>query len=359
MQVKEILNTEDKYGATLLQLEISGKNVCYQILNSIRKVAINQIPIYAFHPDKIHITRNSSVFDNSELSCHLSQLPITKFNHKVKYLPERYYKNVKFSDAKLEKHPEDLYQINFSTKAKNSGPESILNVTTNDLAISITSLSTEPDELTSDDLIPPKEKYSSENPILLVQLRPGEELECSMKAVLAVGELDGIFNASNTYWTELSANKYLLSVESSGQLPEYEILIRSCEILIEKLNTLKENLTNNQYNSVLTQTNSLILEIVNEDHTCGNPICWVLQNYSGVKFAGVNKPDFMQKVINIVVQCEEKINPIDMVLKSIDKCIEIYSEYKTHFVESYGKYYSKSQVKTKDNKKTESKSKTK
>jgi DNA-directed RNA polymerase subunit L len=94
----------------------------------------------------------------------------------------------------------------------------------------------------------------------------------------------------------------------------------------------------------LTKANSLILEIVNEDHTCGNPICWVLQNFSGVKFAGVNKPDFMQKVINIVVQCEEKIDPVNLIIKSIDKCIEIYSEYKTHFIESYGKYYGKSRT---------------
>jgi DNA-directed RNA polymerase subunit L len=334
MQVKEISNTQDSYGSTCLSLEISGKNVCYQTLNSIRKVSINQMPIYAFHPDKINITRNSSVYDNSELSCNLSQLPITNFNHKIKMLPLKYYKGVNFADPKIDRFPEDIYQINYSVKAKNDGPNPILNVTTNNLIISITSTLPDNDKLTSDEPIPVKEKYSEEKPILLVQLRPGEEFECSMKAVLALGELDGIFNASNTYFKEISPDKFILSVESSGQLPEYEILVRACEIIIEKLKIIKENLNNDQYNMMQTN-NSLILEILNEDHTCGGPINWVLQNMKEVSFAGVNKPDFLQKIISVVIQCGESEKPINLLNKAIDQSIKIYEEYKNNFEELY------------------------
>lgn len=349
MQVKEISNTQDSYGATCLQLEVSGKNVCYQTINSIRKASINQIPIYAFHPDKINITRNSSVFDNSELSCHLSQLPITNFNHKIKLLPLKYYKEVNFADSKIDRFPDDIYQINYSVKSKNNGPNPILNVTTNDLTISITSTLTDDDKLISSEPIPPKEKYSEEKPILLVQLRPGEEFECSMKAVLAIGELDGIFNASNTYFKEIAPDKFLLSVESSGQLSEYEILIRACEIIIEKLKILKENLNNDQYTTMQTN-NSLILEILNEDHTCGGPINWVLQNMKEVTFSGVNKPDFLQKIISIVVQCEEPEKPINLLNKAIDQSVKIYEEFKNNIEE----LYSGSNSKDKDKKKVKS-----
>ena len=335
MQVKEIKNTQDSYGSTCLQLEISGKNVCYQTLIAIRKASINQIPIYAFHPDKINITRNSSVYDNSELSCHLSQLPITNFNHQIKLLPLKYYKDVNFADPKMERHPLDVYQINYSVKAKNDGPAPILFVTTNDLTISITSTSIEKDKLISNDTIPPEEKYSKEHPITLVKLRAGEEFECSMKGVLAVGELDGIFNASNTYWKQLADDKFLLSLESNGQLSEYEILIRSCEIIIEKLKLIKENLDNNQYNMMETSNNSLILEILNEDHTCGSPLNWIIQNMKEVTFAGVNKPDFMQKIINSVIQCDSSLKAIDLVGKAIAPTIKIYEEFKEKFEELY------------------------
>jgi DNA-directed RNA polymerase subunit L len=335
MQVKEISNTQDSYGSTCLQLEISGKNVCYQTLIAIRKASINQIPIYAFHPDKINITRNSSVYDNSELSCHLSQLPITNFNHQIKLLPLKYYKDVNFADPKMDRHIEDIYQINYSVKAKNNGPDPIMFVTTNDLIISITSTTNDKDKLISNEPIPPKDKYSEKYPITLVKLRAGEEFECSMKAVLATGELDSIFNASNTYWKQLAEDRFLLSVESSGQLTEYEILIRSCDIIIEKLKLIKENLDNGQYNMMQTSNNSLILEILNEDHTCGSPLNWVLQNMKEVTFAGVNKPDFLQKIINSVVQCDSSVKAIDLVSKAILPTIKIYEEFKEKFEELY------------------------
>lgn len=335
MQVKEISNIEDTYGSSCLQLEISGKNVCYQIINAIRKVCNNQIPIYAFHADKIKITRNSSVFDNSFMSCHLSQLPITNFNHNIKFLPSKYYENINFADPKIERYVEDIYQINYSVKAKNEGPENLLNVTTNDLVISITNTTNQKDKLVSDEIIPPKDKYSEKYPILLTQLRLGEEFECSMKGVLAIGELNGIFNASNTYYKEISDDKFLLSVESNGQLPEYEILIRGCEIIIEKLKIMKENIKTDQYNSLQTTNNSLILEILKEDHTCGGPVNWVLQNMKEVKFSGINKPDFLQKIINIVIQTDDKSNPIECLIKAIDQCIKIYDEFKENFAGLY------------------------
>lgn len=335
MQVKEISNIEDSYGSTCLQLEISGKNVCYQTINTIRKVCINQIPIYAFHPDKIKITRNSSVYDNSFMSCHLSQLPITKLNHQIKFLPSKYYEGVNFADPKTERFIEDIYQINYSFKAKNEGPDTLINISTNDATINITSTSSEKNNLVSDEPIDPHKKYSQKFPILITQLRLGEEFECSMKGVLATGELDGIFNASNTYYKEISPDKYLLSIESSGQLSEYEILLRSCEIIIEKLRLMKENIGSEQYNMIQTNNNSLILEILKEDHTCGGPVNWVLQNMKEVKFSGINKPDFLQKIINIVIQTDENNKPIDCLIKAIEQSIKIYQDFKEQFMELY------------------------
>jgi DNA-directed RNA polymerase subunit L len=353
MQVKEVSNTIDTYDSSCLQIEISGKNVCYQLINSIRKVCINQIPIYAFHHDKIKITHNSSVFDNSFMTCHLSQLPITKFNHNIKFLPAKYYEGVNFLEQKIERYIEDVYEINYSLKKKNNGPENLLNVTTNDLNISITNTNHEEDKLVSNNIIPAKEKYSEKNPILLCQLRMGEEIEFSMKGVIATGELNSIFNASNTYYKEIAPDKFLLSIESSGQLNEYEIIIRACEILIEKFKLIKEKLNTEQLSLIQSQNNSVILEILKEDHTCGGPLNWVLQNMENVLFSGVNKPDFLQKKVHILIQTEKNIKPIDCFNKAIDQTIKIYEEYYNKFTELYkGK---KTENKNTENKKTENK----
>ena len=57
----------------------------------------------------------------------------------------------------------------------------------------------------------------------MIQLRTGEEFECSMKAVIAVGELDAIFNASNAYYDEITENK------------RQEVVIKQIEIKTDPL----------------------------------------------------------------------------------------------------------------------------
>ena len=197
INIKELEYTVDEFDSSFLKLELSGKDVDYQIINSIRKVCINQIPIYAYHPSKINILKNNSVFDNSYMKERLSQLPINKINHNIKFLATKYYKDINFTDSKLIKHYDDINDIEIYVKAKNVGPGHILNVSTSDIKLTI-----------NNEVVDNSKFYSIEYPILLIQLREGEEFECSMKAVLAVGELDSIFNASNVYYEEVADNKF-------------------------------------------------------------------------------------------------------------------------------------------------------
>jgi DNA-directed RNA polymerase subunit L len=333
MNIKEILNTRNEYDNSCLKLEISGTNVCYQTINSIRKVCINQIPIYAFHSDKITITKNTSCFDNSEMRGFISNLPISNLYHEMKFLALKYYKNVNFADPQIERHPDDTINITYSLKIINNGTEQFKYVTTNDLVINMT----DSNQNIVDVIIDAKTKYSEKNPILLIILTPEQEFECTMKSVLAVGELDAIFNASNTYYEEITTDKFLFSIESSGQLTEYVILIRACEIIIEKFKLIKENLNNDQYITLqaTTNTNYVILELLNEDHTCGGPLNWVLQSMPNVKFSGVNRPDYMQKIISITMQCDDSEKPLTVINKAIDKTIDIYEEFKKNFTKLY------------------------
>ena len=195
-----------------------------------------------------------------------------------------------------------------------------MSVSTNDLRISV-----------NDEIIPNGKMYSEINPILLIQLRIGEEFECSMKGVVAVGEFDSIFNSANVYYNEITPNKYTLTLESSGQLNEYNILERGCEIIIEKLQLIKENIIQNQYQIMITEQNSMMLEMINEDHTCGGPINYFLQNMSEVVFSGVTKPDFMQKVILIKFKVKSEFKPIDILNKAIDQSVELFEQFKSKF----------------------------
>jgi DNA-directed RNA polymerase subunit L len=305
MSIKEISNKTDEYDTSKLELEISGSNINYAFINSLRKMCINQVPIYAFHASTINITKNTSIYDNTYMKERLSQLPIRHLNHNINILPLKYYKNINFG-SNYVKHPDDKYQIEYYVKIKNDGPENILNVTTNDLIMTI-----------NNEVVSNKEK----NPILLIQLKIGEEFECSMKGVLGIGELESIFNSAHSYYKEIDPNKYLLTVITSGQLTNYDILARSCLILIEKLKVIKEGVNNEQYNKLITEENSVILELINEDHTCGGIINYILQNKKNVIYSGVTKQNFMQKNILLKIKTDKTTTPIKALVEAIDDCI--------------------------------------
>jgi len=324
INVKEIEYNTDQFDSSLLRLEFEGNDVNYSIINSLRKVCINQIPIYGIHPSKINILRNSSVYDCTELKLRFSQLPIKRLSHDVKFLPLKYYKNVNFADNKLERHPDDINNIEFFLNVKNKGPEKILYVTTDHLRISINNNNIENNKM-----------FKGKEPILLIKLRPGEEIECSMKAVLAVGELDSIFNASNSYYEEINQNKYILTIESSGQFNEYELILKAIDIIIEKLGIIKDNVSQEQYSIIITENNSVIIEIINEDYSCGGPINLTLQNMKEVIFSGVSKPNYMEKNICIKFSVDKNFKPIEIFEKAIFKTIEQYNNIKDKINELY------------------------
>lgn len=315
LNIKEVKYETDEFDSSCLTLDISGKEAHHSIINSLRKVCMDQIPIYALDRGKIKILRNSSVYDNTEMEVRLSQLPIKRIDTNVKFLPLKYYKNINFADPKLERHPDDNINVEFYLNIKNNGPDKIKYVSTDDLRISI-----------NNDIIENKNMYKGKEPITLVELRVGEEFECSMKGVLAVGELNSIFNSSNSYYEELKEDEhYLFSIESNGQLDEYELLLRGINIIIEKLKIIKENIVNLQYEMIVTENNSIKLEITNEDFTCGGPLNYVLQGMKEVIFSGVYPPNQMEKNIAITCVIDKKYKIIDIFSKAIDNTIEIYN----------------------------------
>lgn len=314
LNIKQVELKTDEYDSSKLTLDLSGKDAHYSIINSLRKVCLDQIPIYAIDRGKIKILRNNSVYDNTDMEVRLSQLPIKRINSNVIYLPMKYYKNVNFSDPKLERHPDDNFDIEFYLYAKNNGIDKIRYVNTDDLRISV-----------NNEIIQNKNMYGGKEPITLIELRTGEEFECSMKGVLAVGEHNSIFNSSLSYYEELKENEhYIFSIESNGQLDEYELLIRGINIIIEKLKIMKENIVNLQYEIIETENNSIRLQITNEDFTCAGPVNYVLQGMKEVLFSGAYTPNLLEKNIAITSEIDKKYKIIDIFSKAIDITVEFY-----------------------------------
>lgn len=310
IKIKETKHEIDNWDSSILVLDIEGKDVNHCLVNAIRRAALLLIPIYAFDRQGIKITRNSSVYDSTDMSIRLSQLPIQKLGDKNKVLlfPKKLYNNYD------ERHKDDDLNINMYIKAKNTNNNTdILYVTTNDVKITI-----------NDKIIENDKMYNKDRPILLIKLKQNEEFECSLKSRLSVSEENIIFSACNAYYDEITENKYKLTLRSKGQLTEYEILKKSVLILIERLKMLGEYVITNKDTLLISKENSAIIQIINEDNTCGGILNYVLQNDQDIIFSGITKPNLVEKKIAITLKVDKNKDLVEKFIKGVNETIEIY-----------------------------------
>lgn len=317
-------NKKPEYECGELVLNIKG--LPYQILAPLRKVAMEDIPCYAFPSEKINITVDKSVYDRTYMKNHLSQLPIPNMDKymekKIMSLSPDYYKHIDFQDPKRPKHPNDKLEIEYFIKGINTGDTDEKYITTNDIRIMINNNDVE-------------DLYNKEHPFTIIKLRAGDEFECSMKAVLATGKCHGIFSASNCYYKKKSELEYDFTVRSYWQHREYDILIQSCDILLEKLEIIKSNYKNEQYqnkDSYNEKTNTQVLIINDDDYTCINAINYFLQSDKNIVFAGINRPNFIEDKTECKFRGKDNIDLSKVFINAIDESIETYKTIKKQLI---------------------------
>lgn len=281
----------DKYGrgdcplpsSLILNLKnIHGNTNFLEIFaNTIRRIAYEYIPSYAFYHQLINIRKNTSVTNNDYMRLRLSHLPIMNIQCDVSYLLPEYCDINNYTNDKRIKHNKDNKEIGIYINATNNSMD-IINITTDDIELYING-----------------EKLTYTNqiyPILLVQLRPGEEFECEMDAVLGIGDngviwspVTQIFYNSNDDRTELT-----LTIKSNGQFDEYEILIKICNNVIYKIGEIEHYLSNYTPEE---KDGYMEISLVNNNYTLCNIINWFIQSYDDISYSGITKPDYANKII--------------------------------------------------------------
>jgi DNA-directed RNA polymerase subunit L len=315
MSIKEIkYKKPDIYNQSILILEISGRDVNYSLINSLRIICYGEIPIYGFETENINISKYNSVDHISKQKNFLSQLPILNLNHPVIYLEDKYYK---INDKTNLKHPDDNIEIEY-----------YLNVSNNK--------SIEPLSVTSDDIIPKINgkvvKLNFNTPLELAVLKKNEEIEFSMKATLSIGILNSIFNASHCYHEQIDETTFRLKIESQGQMDEYEIFKRACQILIFKFQNLKLFFESVELNSDDEENNldNRKFYIENENETTVGPLKTFLLKSENVKNCGLTRYDgYMNNRILLYVEINKKNTKIfKEIYISIEKCINFFEKLK-------------------------------
>lgn len=307
IKIKEINKREFKnLQSSQLTLEISGKSAGEVVVNTLRRLSYDYVPTYAFPSELITIDKNISVFDNDYMRLRLSEITIPKISTNVSYLDDKYWRNVDFSNPGREKHQDDNKVIELYVNANNDTKEN-MNVTTEHVKV-------------FENGVELKGKFDPKYPCLIVQLRPGGVFNCRCLAALSIGKNNHIFCAAgNAYFDEESPGKFNLTLESQGQLDEYEILYKSCFVMKEKLKQTKE-LTK----SHVIDGNELKLELMNEDHTLGYMLNDFLQNNVDLVYSGISKPNLLTDRMVIIMMSSKRKNPLIVLQETIDHTIKLF-----------------------------------
>ena len=239
---------EDEFEATFEFKKSNDIDAC--IINTIRRVAISNLNIFALPGDKINIPANTSILNNDQLRQRVSLLPLFK-------IP-----NIE-SDA--------LIQI--GVNSHNETPD-VISVTTNNCIVKVNN------KLTQNNF--PKD------PILICKLKSTQKVE-----FIATSEYNNAFESTNSdagnlfcaskmsYFDE-DENSFKLTIETIGQLTSSEILKESCKYCKTRLNKLLSNILK-EYKLDNNTIEKLVIN--NENHTMGNLLANLLQKKSFITFA--------------------------------------------------------------------------
>ena len=312
-----------------LSLSYSGSDINNKIVNTIRRVTLNDIPTYAFPSELIKISKNDSVFTNDYMRDHLTQLPILDIHsdeNELFFLHPKYWEKVDYNDETREIHESEI-NISLYVNVKNDS-QNIISVTTNDATI-----------MKGDEKI---NMFNKKYPPLIIQLKPGQSFVCSMRSSLGIGEKSDIWAASaNSYFdVDEKDNSIVGMYESAGQLDEYEYLIKACDFILYKLEQLKLDIQE-QFTSAKLNKNQKQIFIVlnNEDHTMGELINNALQDLPEVLYSGFCKPDGYIKEGIIKLICTS-----GTCLEAFNKVIDNLENTFRHIKPLYVKLYSKHQT---------------
>jgi DNA-directed RNA polymerase subunit L len=317
----EILNYDTTNGNTRLEIDISGKNIDYVVVNTIRRYILTYVPIYIF--TNFNFKKNTSVFNNNYLKLRLSNMPIWGINNNLITIDNK-INNINKEDEEISFDLQDDIDMNNETQYSSTS----LNEFT--MYIDYTNNENNIVTVTTDQA---KFYYNGNNinspyniPIPIVKLQPKQTITFSAISSVGIEKQSALYSAvSVCYYKEINNNKFNFIIESKGQLIEKRIIHVALTNLINRLYELK----NEDYATLISNNLESSLEgeivLLNEDNTLGNLLSHGMQQHEDVDFAGYNIPHLLENKVIIQYKLKNsKIKIQDVMTDVLTYYIKIY-----------------------------------
>ena len=315
------------FATSNLQLKITGKDINYIIINTLRRVAYSLVGAYAFDPQYMTIEKNTSIYNNDYMRSRISNFPIIDTDnilHNNDDLLDTFLKlevdanksifeiqknNLQELEEIEIKKKEMIDNLHIYIKAKNN-TDDIMNVTTNAEYTTF---------YLGEKAIP--DIYPRE--LLIIKLKPGEEFACYSIANLNIPMYHNIFSSCTIFsYEEIDDNEFNVYIESRRQITEKDIIKKCCKLICKKLINLKNIIISKIEGNTEAEYEAEI-KIENENHTLGNLITRGIQDHKNISFCGykIDHPDINELTIKYKTEGDKFSNILKQIIK---KQIEIY-----------------------------------
>lgn len=280
------------------------------IINTIRRTILSKVPTLAYEPSIMKFYKNTSIKNNDQLRERFSQIPIPNYDTGLYYLQpiDDYLKYIETEDF-LKTNTIDMY-INSKNLSKD-----ILNITTNDIKYQINNKTVD-------------NPYNPKYPIILLKLKENQEINCKLTGVVGIGQVNNIWSpVSNCILTYDNENELKLSINSLGQLTEFQILDKAIDNIIY---CLKMNV--NKIKSYISNYDKMDkIEITLDDMTIGRLINDKLQDDKRIKYAGIFQPSYLEKYAKIKLFFDNNYSIDDIgkiIEENTNELIKIFNQIK-------------------------------
>ena len=319
----KVTNNEKEIGNSRLEFQISGANIDYIIMNTIRRVILSDIPISAFNEFKFE--KNTSIFHNNYLKLRLKFLPIWGVKNNIEYFDSNLKNNV--DHTKIEDTNEDNVELEVE---KNMDTTSLKQLT---LYINYKNKTSDIITVTTSNA---KFYYDGKqidspykNPVPIVKLQPDQEIAFTAISSLGIEKEDTMFSAvSIATYKEINDHEFEFYIESRGQIDEKKILVIALKNIERRIKNFLKVLNDEIAEQVDKDKLEGILIINNEDHTLGNLLSRGLQQHSNISFGGYNLPHPLIKKVELQYKLNKKSNIKDIITEVAEYYMDIFNEIK-------------------------------
>lgn len=299
----------DNLCSSFLNIRFNNCNVSNVHINTIRRILMDGLPIYAFDPNYMKFTKNTGYQNNDQLKLRFSLVPVVNITTDKLVIPYKYYQKViDFDKGEEPMENEQRYEayINVLNKTKD-----IINVTTHDFKIVIDGVSIQ-------------NPYLAYKPFLITRLRTDEELSCKLIAKIRIGIYNNAW--APVYKTAIKEHEYEKDYELTyySYIPNMEIeyFNKACDVICQRLI---------DYRNTITDETDTELELKFADKSIASIINYELQRHNGVIFSGMRIPTLLDHIVFIKIIFKEKDTYKQILYECIDNLITIYNKIKTTF----------------------------